>query len=246
MMMLVLAIAVSTPLRVCADPNNLPFSNARGEGFENALAQQIAAALGTTVEYTWHAQRRGFVRETLKEKTCDVIIGTIAGVKGVRTTKPYYTSSYVFVARGATPVSFDDPKLAEQRVGVHVIGEDAAMLPPAQALARRGHITNVRGFSIYGDYTEESPPARLIDAVRTKQIDVAVAWGPLAGYYARKAKLTIGPVGTESDLDVPMTYAIAMGVRKDDDALLDALNHFIDSHRGDIDALLERYAVPRR
>ena len=153
-------------LRVCADPNNLPFSNQRGEGFENRLASLIARDLHARVEYTWWAQRRGFVRNTLKTGSCDVIMGVPATMDMVLHTAPYYRSTYVFVTRrtrGIVVRSLDDPVLRRVRVGVQLIGDDGANTPPAHALARRGIVQNVRGYTVYGDYSTDSPPSTNTD-----------------------------------------------------------------------------------
>ena len=164
-------------LRVCADPNNLPFSNERGEGFENRLAELVAADLGARVEYTWWAQRRGFVRNTLGAGDCDVLMGVPSTLESVLTTAPYYRSTYAFVYErkpGAAFTSLDDPALRGARIGVHLIGDDFANTPPAHALGRRGMVANVVGYSIYGDYNDPNPPARLIDAVAKHEIDSVV------------------------------------------------------------------------
>src|SRR4051794_21309122 len=153
-------------LRIAADPNNLPFSNAKLEGFENKIAELIAHDLGAKIEYSWRAQRRGFFRETLKENKADLVLGAPADFERALTTQPYYRSSYVFVSRkdrGLNIRSFDDEALRTLRVGVQLIGDDGANPPPAHALARRGIITNVVGFMLYGDYSEENPPARIIE-----------------------------------------------------------------------------------
>ena len=134
------APAAPPPLRVCADPNNMPFSNVRGEGFENRLAELLARELGTHVEYTWWAQRRGFVRNTLAAGTCDLIVGVPVGWDPVLATRPYYRSTYVFVQRADAPHrvnSFDDLALRELRIGVHFIGDDGADVPPALRRTRR-------------------------------------------------------------------------------------------------------------
>ena len=128
-------------LRVCADPNNLPFSNDRGEGFENKIAELIAAELGAELKYTWWAQRRGFVRNTLKAGDCDLWPGVISGFELLATSRPYYRSTYVFVTREDRDLdiaSFDDPRLRQLTIGVQMIGNDAMNTPPAHALARRG------------------------------------------------------------------------------------------------------------
>src|SRR5437868_3481759 len=163
--------------RVCADPNNLPFSNARGEGFENRLAELVARDLGAEVAYTWWAQRRGFLRNTLKAGLCDVVMGVPAALDGVRATRPYYRSTYVFVYRRSGPAirSLDDPALRRVRVGVPIIGDAGADPPPVHALAARHIVDNLVGFTVYGDYGQPNPPARLIDAVASGTVDVAVA-----------------------------------------------------------------------
>jgi mxaJ protein len=238
-------------LRVCADPNNLPFSNERGEGFENRLASLIARDLHARVEYTWWAQRRGFVRNTLKTGTCDVIMGVPAAMDMVERTAPYYRSTYVFVTRrtgGIAVRSFDDPVLRRVRVGVQLIGDDGMNTPPAHALARRGIVQNVRGYTVYGDYTSDSPPSRIIDAVARGDIDVAVAWGPMAGYWARRSAvpLTVTPVQPQTDgPSVPFVFDIALGLRRGDAAFRTSLDSILTRRHAEIDKLLEQYGVPR-
>jgi mxaJ protein len=237
--------------RVCADPNNLPFSNERGEGFENRLASLIAHDLHARVEYTWWAQRRGFVRNTLKSGSCDVIMGVPATMDMVLRTAPYYRSSYVFITRrngGVTVRSFDDSVLRRVRVGVQLIGDDGANTPPAHALARRGIIQNVRGYTVYGDYTTDSPPSRIVDAVARGEIDVAIAWGPMAGYWARRSPvpLTLTPVEPQMDgRSLPFVFDIALGLRQGDTAFRASLDSALTRHRAEIDQLLARYGVPR-
>jgi mxaJ protein len=141
-------------LRVCADPNNLPFSNDRGEGFENHLVQMIAGDLHATVSYTWWAQRRGFVRETVSAGACDVVPGVPVGFDRTLVTRPYYRSTYVFVSRRDRRLqlrTFDDPVLKSLKVGVQLVGADGANTPPAHALAARHLSANIVGFTVYGD-----------------------------------------------------------------------------------------------
>lgn len=237
-------------LRVCADPNNLPFSNDRGEGFENRLAELVAADLGATVEYTWWAQRRGFTRHTLRAGDCDVIMGVPSSYELARPTRPYYRSSYMFVSRAASGIdirSFDDPGLRALRVGVHIIGDDYANAPPAHALSARGMITNVVGYSIYGNYAEPNPPARLVEAVARGDIDMAVVWGPLAGYFARRQPEPLALVAVSPEVDLPFlpfVFDISMGVRRDDAALQEELDRILVRRGTEIDALLDEYGVP--
>ncbi|MGY4363473.1 mxaJ protein [Bradyrhizobium sp. i1.7.7] len=238
-------------LRVCADPNNLPFSNSAEAGFENKLATLVAAHFSEKVSYTWWAQRRGFIRNTLKADKCDVVMGVPAGYDLVETTKPYYRSTYVFVTRQDRQLdlsSLIDPRLHHLAIGVHLIGDDGNNPPPAQALGDQGIVDNVRGYSIYGDYRKPNPPARLIEAVESGDIDVAAAWGPLAGYFAQHSlvPLTVtAPIrDTERFAPQQFQFAIAMGVRKGDHALRDRLDAFIDERRSEVNALLRSYGVP--
>jgi mxaJ protein len=237
--------------RVCSDPNNLPFSNNNGEGFENKIAELVARDLGAHVEYTWWAQRRGFIRNTLNAHTCDVVMGTPTHVDMMLTTLPYYRSTYVFVTRRDQRLaiaSFDDARLRTLRIGVPIIGDDYASTPPVHALIRRGLGGNIVGYTVYGDYSQPNPPARLVEAVANGPIDIAVAWGPLAGYVARHSPipLMITPAEQPADLRlVPFAYDIAMGVRKSDDALRIRLDSVIVRRQAAIDSILDAYGVPR-
>lgn len=239
------------PLRVCSDPNNMPFSNQQEEGFENALAELVADALGRNgVEYYWHPQRRGFARRTLKQGNCDIIMGVPAGYELAEPTSPYYRSTYVFVYRedsGLNINSVDDPMLRKLKIGVHMVGDDYSNTPGAEALGRRGLINNLVGYSIYGDYSKPHPPSRLIEAVAQGEVDVAIAWGPLAGYFAGRqdVPLKIKPVTAEIDPGaVPFAFDIAMAVRHGDEEFRKQLEKVISSRAGDIQALLASYQVP--
>jgi mxaJ protein len=238
-------------LRVCADPNNLPFSNERLEGFENKLAALVAREMKVDVQYTWWAQRRGFIRNTLKANECDLVVGVPTSFELAQTTSPYYRSTYVFVTRRDRRLnvqSFDDPVLRRLKIGVQMIGDDAANTPPAHALTNRKIIDNVRGYTVYGDYAEANPPARIVDAVAKGEIDIAVVWGPLAGYFARRQKvaLELRPVSPEIDLPyLPFVFDISMAVRRGDDALREELEQILTRRRAEIENLLDEYNVPR-
>lgn len=244
-------VAAATPVRVCADPNNLPFSNARGEGFENRLAELLARDLRAPVQYEWWAQRRGFLRNTLNAHRCDVVMGVPAQMEMLATTAPYYQSTYVFVTRRSRHLrlhSLDDPQLRHLRIGVPIIGDDGANAPPAHALARRGIVSNVVGYSVLGDYHTESPPSALVTAVAHGDVDVATVWGPVAGYYAAKARqpLDVRPIAVDRQhTELPIVFAISMGVRRGDTTRLAMLDAFIDRRRREIDRVLAAFHVPR-
>jgi mxaJ protein len=242
--------AEARELRVCADPNNLPFSNAAGEGFENKIAALLADELHADLAYTWWAQRRGFIRNTLKAELCDLVPGVPSNMEMLRTTAPYYRSTYVFVTRAGEPEisSLDDPLLRNITVGVQLIGDDASNTPPAHALSRRGLVENVRGYTVYGDYAEPNPPARIVSAVANKEIDAAVVWGPLAGYFATRqaVPLIVKPVAPRMDGPrLPMVFDISMGVRRDDAAFAAEIDAALDRRRAEVDAILADYGVPR-
>ena len=235
-------------LRVCADPNNLPFSNQQLEGFENKIATLVAERLDARIEYVWWAQRRGFIRNTLRAGLCDAVMGLPSRMEMAATTEPYYRSSYVFVTRQGThqPGSFDDPFLKTATVGVHIIGDDFSNSPPAHALSNRGLIDNVRGYSVYGNYKSPNPPAELIHAVERGDIDVAIAWGPLAGYFAHASKvpLQLARVVPDQEPPYPFVFDMSMGVARSNTALKDELNQVIAHNKPAIDAILREYAVP--
>ncbi len=207
--------------------------------------------MGAELKYTWWAQRRGFIRNTLRAGDCDLIAGVPSSMEMVLATRPYYRSTYVFVYRSDADFevrSFDDPVLKRVRVGVHLIGDDYANTPPAHALSSRGIIDNVAGFRIYGDYTEENPPARLIEAVASGEVDVAVAWGPLAGFFARRSPvpLEVVPVSPQIDLPfLPMVFDISMGVRREDVTFKEEIERILDARRAEVEAILNEYGVPR-
>jgi mxaJ protein len=245
-----LPLSAVDALRVCADPNNMPFSNRGGQGFENRIAELVAGDLHRPLAYFWAPQRRGFVRNTLNAKQCDLVIGVPAQYELLQTTRPYYRSAYAFVTRHDQRMridSFDDERLRKMRIGVQVIGDDYSNPPAAQALAVRQLAANVRGFTVYGDYSQPDPQRELVDAVASRRVDVAVVWGPLAGYYARQQKTPMDVVPIAVDRDGPgMVFAfdIAMGVRRGDTALLQAVNDVIARRGAEMKRILATYGVP--
>jgi mxaJ protein len=217
------------PLRVCADPNNLPYSNDRAEGFENALARLIADDLGRDVRYTWWPQRRGFIRTTLRAGVCDVVMGVPASFDLTLNTNPYYESSYVFVSRHDRQLdlrSLDDPRLRTLTIGVPLPGQDYADVPPVDALVSRHIVANLRGYTLTGDYSQPNPPAALIDAVVNGDVDVPLDVTPVAGS------------------DPGLRFAISVGVRRGNQKLQRRLDETLARKASDVDALLVRYHIP--
>jgi mxaJ protein len=238
-------------LRVCADPNNLPFSNQAGAGFENRIAQLVAHDLKKPLDYTWWAQRRGFVRNTLSVGSCDLVIGVPSNFGPLLTTQPYYRSTYVFLTRADRKLhiaSLDDPQLKHLRIGVQLIGDDFANTPPAHALTRRGIVGNVKGYPVQGNYAEPNPPARIVDALAHGDIDVAIVWGPMGGYFAQHepVRIAVTPVTPQIDQPfLPFVFDIAMGVRRSDSVFARRLDSVITRRRPQIDSILAAYGVPR-
>jgi mxaJ protein len=234
--------------RVCADPDNMPAADDKLEGFDDKIAALIAKDLGDSVTYSWWPTRRGFIRNTLSASDCDVVFGVPKGYDLVSPTKSYYRSAYVAVTRRDRHlkiISLDDTVLKSLKIGVTQIGDNYTNTPPAQALGARGINQNVVGFTSF--YNVDHRPGDIIDAVAKGQIDVALAWGPLAGYYAKHSavplELTVLP-DTDRATGFPFAYELTLGVRRADRGLRDTLNALIDRHRADIEAILRDYGVP--
>jgi mxaJ protein len=203
------------------------------------------------VRYTWWPQRRGFIRNTLAADSCDVIMGIPAHAERVLTTRPYYRSSYVFVSRKDRHLdirSFVDPRLKHlKKIGVQLIGDDYNNSPPVHALSRRGIVGNLEGYSVYGDYSQPNPPARIIDAVVSGAVDIAIAWGPLAGYFAKSSGAPLDLVPVSPAFDPPglqFAFDISLGVRPDDQGLKQKLEAVLDRRRAGVDSLLSEFGVP--
>lgn len=239
-------------LRVCADPNNLPFSNREEEGFHNRLAELFAEEMGLSgVSYTWWPQRRGFVRNTLKKKRCDVIFGVPEGYDILQSTRPFYRSPYVILHRADADfdvTSVDDPILKDLEIGVGLIGDDYMNTPPAHVLSARGIVGNVEGYPVYGDYEEESPPKEIVLAVARGDIDVAMVWGPVAGYWAARqdVEMEIHPLPAVDDsTGLPMNFSMSLGVRRGEDEWQARLEKVIEENQEEIYALLrDEFDVP--
>jgi len=233
-------------LRVCADPENLPSSTKSGEGFDNKIAALLAKELGDSLAYVWWPQRRGFIRNTLRARECDVVLGLPVGYDPVLSTKPYYRSTYylVYPTGRQSLTSLDDSVLKRLRIGVNLIGDDYAHTPPVHALLARGISANVAGFSTF--YGEEHHPDEIITALARGDIDVAIAWGPVAGYFAKRAAipLTLVPLPDDKVSGLPFVFDIGIGVRRSDRDLKARLDEIVARLRPAIAGILDEYHVP--
>jgi mxaJ protein len=236
-------------LRIAADPNNLPFTNAKLEGFENRIAELIASELGLSIEYEWSWQRRGFFRRSFKEGDCDIVLGVPRGFDMVLCTDSYYRSSYAFVYRkdrNLRITSYDDAALRDFTVGVQLIGDDGVNTPPAHALARRGLVNHLVGYTVYGDYSCPNPPARIIEAVARREVDVAIVWGPLAGFFARESAVPLVVVPVEAcKEDSACVFDIAIGLSRKNKELRSRINEILKNKRSEIQRILDEYSIPR-
>lgn len=245
------AYGTAATLRVCADPNNMPWSNQEQQGFENRIANMIAGDLGMDVSYVWFPQREAFFRKTLDAGVCDVVMGVPSGMEGTSTTRPYYVSSYAFLSRSDRNLdlrSLDDARLRKLRIGVHILGDEDDNLPPVNALISRGIVHNLVGYSIFGHLDEKNPSADLIQAVTDGKVDVAIVWGPLAGYFARQSSvpLTLTPIRSDPEHPaLPMSFAIGIGVRPQDEALRQKLDAELERRQPEIQRLLVSYGIPQ-
>jgi quinoprotein dehydrogenase-associated probable ABC transporter substrate-binding protein/PQQ-dependent catabolism-associated CXXCW motif protein len=229
-------------LRVCADANNLPFSNQKGEGFENESAELVAERLGVPVRYTWHPQTAGFVRNTLRAYLCDVVMGVGSASELLQNTNPYYRSTYVLAHRTADGERFADlasPAMDDARIGV------IAGTPPANLLAARGLLDQVRPYHLMVDTRYYAPGRDLMADLAAGEIDVALVWGPIAGYWAARQDEPISLVPLHSDRPgLRMDYRISMGIRPNEPNWKQQLNDLIRELQPEITAILERYDVP--
>jgi quinoprotein dehydrogenase-associated probable ABC transporter substrate-binding protein len=229
-------------LRVCADPGNLPFSNQAGEGFENKIAELLAAELGVPLRYTWFPQATGFVRNTLMARKCDLVIGISLGFELLQNTNPYYHSSYALVYRadsGLEVSSLDDPILKEERLGV------IAGTPPSSLIAKYGLLGQVRPYHLVADTRFNQPGKRMVDDIAKGEVDVGALWGPIAGYYAKDHNPTISVVPLVSKPgEVKMDYRITMGIRFNEPDWKHEINNLIEKKQPEIDAILKAYGVP--
>lgn len=243
-------IWAAEPLRVCAEPNNLPFSNDKGAGFENKIAQVLAKDLKRPVAYVWQRQGEGFIRQTLGTGACDVVIGVPAQLEGARTTRPYYRSTYALVTRKDSHLdlrTYDDPAWRNLKIGLHAVGSDGSNTPPAHALGLHDLGNQVVGYTLWGTDEQKDPQGDVVKAVAEGKIDVAVVWGPFAGYFAKPYgnQLVVQPAPVEPALpNQPFTWAISAAVGREDASLQDLLNQSLKRKSAQIQRILKEYGIP--
>ena len=230
-------------LRVCADPNNMPFSTERGEGFENRLAELLADKLGKGLSYSWYPQATGFVRNTLAAHKCDVIMGVPQGDDLVQVTNPYYRTAYALVRKQGDGLegvdTLGDPRLKGKRIGV------VAGTPPGNNMAANGLMANAKPYPLVIDTRVDSSAAAMMRDLATGEIDAGILWGPMAGYYARRTNPAVTIVPLVKETTGPrMAYRIAMGVRYTDQEWKRQLNRIIRENQPAINGLLMSFGVP--
>lgn len=230
-------------LRVCADPANIPFSSDKGEGFENKIAELLAKELGVPLTYTWFPQATGFVRKTLGEGACDLVIGAAQGEELMQNTNHYYRSSYVLVTKPDSPLAkargLDDPLLQDKAIGV------IAGTPPATIMAMNGLMAKARPYALMVDRRFEAPAEKMIADILSGDVAAGVLWGPMGGYYARKATpaLTVIPLVHETK-GPRMAFRITMGMRRNEPEWKHKINELIARKQHEINAILLGFGVP--
>ena len=230
-------------LRVCADPNNMPFSNEKGEGFENKLAELFAEKLQKKLDYAYYPQATGFVRNTLGAHRCDVIMGFPQGDDLAQGTNPYYRTAYALVAKPGSGLdevaTLDDPRLKGKRIGI------VAGTPPATYMAVHGLMANAKPYPLMIDTRVDSSAKAMINDLISGAIDAGILWGPMAGFYAGKANPPLHVMPLVKETKGPgLVYRVGMGVRSADQNWKRELNRLIQENQPTINKILLDFGVP--
>lgn len=231
-------------LRVCADPGNLPFSNDKGEGFENKLAELLAERLGRELSYTWFTENTGYVPNTIGKDACDIVMGYAQGTGLIEDTNPYYYASYVLITRAGDDrltdiASLSDPRLKSKRIGL------VARTPPASILAMHGLIANAKPFDFRSGESQSLVAQEMIAEIGSGELDAGILWGPVGGYYAARSGVPLVVVPLIKESAGPTTvYGITLGVRPNDPSFKHQVNKVLADNRDEIEALLQAYDVP--
>jgi len=230
-------------LRVCADPRNLPFSNEKGEGFENKLAELLAAKLQKKLDYMYFPQATGFVPVTLGAHRCDVIMGFPQGDDLVQGTNPYYRTAYALISKQGSGLedvtALEDARLKGKHIGI------VAGTPPGTNMAVNGLMANAKPYPLMIDTRVDSSAEAMVNDLAKGEIDAGVLWGPMAGFYARKSNppLHVTPLVNEKT-GPQLVYRIGMGVRRADQNWKRLLNRLIQENQPEINKILADYGVP--
>jgi quinoprotein dehydrogenase-associated probable ABC transporter substrate-binding protein len=249
-----LAIALSLPgsdgaraegvLRVCADPDNMPFSNEKGEGFENKLATLIADELGDRLAYSWFSESTGYVPNTMGSDACDLVMGYAQGTGLIDDTNPYYYTSYVLIYRQgdqslAGVERLSDPRLKGKKIGLF------ARTPPASLIAMYGLAGNAKPSEINADESLSKAAQKMLAEIGSGKLDVGILWGPVGGYYAEQSPVPLKLVPLAKESAGPSTvYPITMGVRPNEPQWKHTINKVLAENQAGIYAILEEYNVP--
>lgn len=231
-------------LRVCADPDNMPFSDAKGEGFENKLAELIAGKLDARLEYSWFPEATGYVPNTMGRDACDLVMGYAQGTGLIEDTNPYYYTSYVLIYRAddgsLTGVdSLSDPRLKDKAIGYF------ARTPPASILALHGLVGSSKPFEVHADDSASQAAIEMIGQIASGKLDAGLLWGPVGGYYAERAEMPLKLVPLVKEKAGPTTiYGITMGVRPNEPQWKHTINKLIADNQGEINVIMEGYSVP--
>ena len=232
-----------TEFKVCADPDNMPYSNSKQEGFEDKIAAVLAQELGKKLSFQYAYYRQGFLRNTLNANRCDYVMSTTSDNDSMRTSVPYYRSGFVFVYRKSSGYNITDWDAPDLRKGIiGIVGQS----PPTRPLADHNLMENARPYRLQRDLN--FPPSQLVDDLVKGDIDVAIVCGPIAGYFAKQAAipLVVVPIPEYEDKNVKgkENWNISIGVRNKDKARAEELNKAIENRQADIDKILDHYGVP--
>jgi mxaJ protein len=231
-------------LRVCADPDNMPFSNEKGEGFENKLAELIAEKLGDELGYSWFSESTGYVPQTMGREACDLVMGYPQGTGLIDDSNPYYYTSYALIYRqddqSLTGLdNLSDPRLKGKKIGLF------ARTPPASLLAMYGLAGNAKPFEVNADESASKAAQKVIAEIASGEVDVGVLWGPVGGYYAEQSSVPLKLVPLVREKAGPRAvYPITMGVRPNDPQWKHSINKVLAENQAGIYAILEGYNVP--
>jgi len=231
-------------LRVCSDPDNLPFSNEKGEGFENKLAELIADRLGQTLEYTWFDESTGDAPNTVGEDACDLVMGYAQGTGLIEDSNPYYYTSYVLITRASDAdlngvETLSDPRLKSKRIGVF------ARTPPMSILALHGLIENAKPFEALSSESQSKAAEEMVEEIVSGRLDAGVLWGPVGGYYAEAAPMPLSVTPLVKERAGPTTfYGITLGIRPNEPQFKHEINKVLAENQRDINVILRDYNVP--